>query len=282
MSAGRLCVRCRLRDGGIAHRLDVDARFSEIGAVAGKGSQARRAELVSAFFGQATDAEQTFLRRLLGGELRQGALLGVMADAVAKRPTSRSRGRRAAMLGGYLPAVAAAALTAGEAALDQFTLRSASPSVRCSRRPLPASPRRSNVSAVQRFSRPSWTGRECRFTVPATPSGSTREASTTSPPATRGVEATLALPVTDLIADARRSHCGPTAVPTVSRSPRPGSAVRSTSPRPGSPATVGVRLRPLHLDGADLLDLPTSEPVAALDAIVPASHRVDRLITDDA
>jgi DNA ligase 1 len=61
--------------------LDVDARLSEIGAVAGKGSQARRAELVSGLFGQATDAEQTFLRRLLGGELRQGALLGVMGAA---------------------------------------------------------------------------------------------------------------------------------------------------------------------------------------------------------
>ena len=56
--------------------LDVDARFSEIGKVAGKGSQARRAELVTGLFSQATDAEQTFLRRLLGGELRQGALLG--------------------------------------------------------------------------------------------------------------------------------------------------------------------------------------------------------------
>ena len=38
----------------------------------------------------------------------------------------------------------------------------------------------------------------------------------------------------------------------------------------------------LHLDGADLLDLPTSERVAALDAIVPKAHRVDRLITADA
>jgi DNA ligase-1 len=38
----------------------------------------------------------------------------------------------------------------------------------------------------------------------------------------------------------------------------------------------------LHLDGEDLLDRPTSERAAALDAIVPKAHRVDRLITDDA
>ena len=64
--------------------LQVDAAFSEIGGVAGKGSQARRAELVNGLFAAATEREQTFLRRLLGGELRQGALVGVMADAVAK------------------------------------------------------------------------------------------------------------------------------------------------------------------------------------------------------
>ncbi|MCW2565385.1 MAG: ATP-dependent ligase, partial [Mycobacterium sp.] len=64
--------------------LQVDAAFSEIGQVAGKGSQARRADLVNGLFAEATEPEQTFLRRLLGGELRQGALVGVMADAVAK------------------------------------------------------------------------------------------------------------------------------------------------------------------------------------------------------
>ena len=92
--------------------LDVDARFTEIGEVAGKGSQARRAELVAGLFARATDTEQTFLRRLLGGELRQGALVGVMADAVARAADIPAAViRRAAMLGGDLPAVAAAALT---------------------------------------------------------------------------------------------------------------------------------------------------------------------------
>src|ERR1700755_3302638 len=105
-----------------------DAAFSEIGRVAGKGSQARRAELVNGLFAAATEPEQTFLRRLLGGELRQGALVGVMADAVAKAADVRAPVlRRAAILGGDLPAVAAAALTGGEAALDQFTLKVGQP-----------------------------------------------------------------------------------------------------------------------------------------------------------
>ncbi|MGC2652657.1 MAG: ATP-dependent DNA ligase, partial [Mycobacterium sp.] len=62
---------------------EVDATFSEIGAIVGKGSQARRSERVVALFSAATETEQTFLRRLLSGELRQGALTGVMSDAVA-------------------------------------------------------------------------------------------------------------------------------------------------------------------------------------------------------
>jgi len=102
----------------------VDATFSTIGAVSGKGSQARRAELLAGLFASAAEVEQTFLRRLLTGELRQGALAGVMADAVAAAAQIPAAAvRRAAMLGGDLPAVAAAALTGGAVALDAFTLR---------------------------------------------------------------------------------------------------------------------------------------------------------------
>ncbi len=102
----------------------VDATLSTIGAVSGKGSQSRRAELVTELFSAATEVEQTFLRRLLTGELRQGALIGVMADAVAAAAEIPAAVvRRAAMLGGALPAVAAAGLSGGVAALDAFTLQ---------------------------------------------------------------------------------------------------------------------------------------------------------------
>lgn len=102
----------------------VDVRFTRIGTVSGKGSQALRAELVRDLFATATDVEQTFLRRLLGGELRQGALTGVMADAVARASgIPAAEVRRAAMLAGDLPAVAAAALTGGRDALAEFRLQ---------------------------------------------------------------------------------------------------------------------------------------------------------------
>ena len=63
---------------------DVDQIFDEVAVTSGKGSAARRSELLGGLFGKATKAEQDFLLRLLTGELRQGALEGIMLDAIAK------------------------------------------------------------------------------------------------------------------------------------------------------------------------------------------------------
>src|SRR5580693_5356646 len=103
--------------------LGVDASFSEIGAVVGQGSVAERKRLVDEVLGAATAEEQYFLVRLLSGELRQGALDGVMTEAVAKAsqiPVALVR--RAVMLRGSLPAVAEAALDGGADALSSFGL----------------------------------------------------------------------------------------------------------------------------------------------------------------
>src|SRR5579863_8122627 len=102
---------------------EVDAAFSAIGAVAGKGSAAARKALVGELFGRATSAEQRFLLGLLSGELRQGALEGVMTDAVARAASVPVADvRRAMMLRGSLGAVAAAALAGGSSALAAFGL----------------------------------------------------------------------------------------------------------------------------------------------------------------
>src|SRR5271165_7259875 len=102
---------------------EVDAAFSAIGAVAGKGSAAARKALVGELFSRATPAEQRFLVGLLSGELRQGALEGVMTDAVARAASVPVADvRRAMMLRGSLGAVAAAALAGGRDALGAFGL----------------------------------------------------------------------------------------------------------------------------------------------------------------
>ncbi|MFI0509615.1 DNA ligase-1 [Streptomyces canus] len=101
----------------------VDALLSELGKVAGAGSQAERARLVGALMGAATEGEQRFLLGLLTGEVRQGAL-----DAVAVEGLARATGappadvRRAVMLAGSLQTVAEALLTDGPPALERFRL----------------------------------------------------------------------------------------------------------------------------------------------------------------
>jgi ATP-dependent DNA ligase I len=103
--------------------LGVDASFSEIGAVVGPGSVAERKRLVDEVMGAATIEEQYFLVRLLSGELRQGALDGVMTEAVARASeVPVAQVRRAVMLRGSLPAVAEAALDGGADALSSFGL----------------------------------------------------------------------------------------------------------------------------------------------------------------
>jgi len=103
---------------------EVDAAFDLIAAAAGTGSASVRADRLRQLLGRATRSEQDFLIRLLFGELRQGALEGVLMDAVARASTIPSpQIRRAAMLAGDLAPVARAALTGGPAALAQFILR---------------------------------------------------------------------------------------------------------------------------------------------------------------
>ena len=97
------------------------------------------------------------------------------------------------------------------------------------------------------------------------------------------VDATLALPVTDLIADAEAIALRPDKRPhrfqvTASRF---GRSVDIAAARVAQPLSMFV-FDLLHLDGSDLIDLPAKERIAAMDAVVPELHRVDRLVTDDA
>ena len=88
----------------------VDEALDTLAAIGGAGSQARRSQALEDLFGRATTAEQWFLRRLLVGELRQGALAGVVTDAVARSAdVPQAAVRRAVMLAGDLPHVASVA-----------------------------------------------------------------------------------------------------------------------------------------------------------------------------
>lgn len=99
---------------------DVDRVITEIEEATGSGSATTRKQLLSELLGRATQEEAEFLRRLFTGELRQGALAGLMADAVAKAAgVSGEIARRALMLSGDLPRMAEIAMTSGEDGLRE-------------------------------------------------------------------------------------------------------------------------------------------------------------------
>jgi ATP-dependent DNA ligase I len=264
--------------------LGVDATFAAIGAVSGKGAQARRAELVAGLFAAATETEQAFLARLLGGELRQGALAGIMADAVAKAAGIPAAAvQRAAMLGGDLPAVAAAGLSGGAAALDAFTLRAGRPVS-----PMLAQTATGVADALERHggttifeakldgARVQIHRRGDEVTV------YTRSLDDVTARLPEVVEATLALPATDLIADGEAIALRPDNRPhrfqvTASRFGRSVDVAAALAAQRLSVFFFDI----LHCDGLDLLDAPTADRLAALDALVPPAHRVDRLTTSD-
>lgn len=260
----------------------VDAIFTDIGAVTGQGSVARRAALLDGLFGAATEPEQAFLRRLLGGELRQGALGGVMVDAVAAAAAIPAPAiRRAAVLGGDLPAVAAAALTGGAAALDEFSLQVGQPIS-----PMLAHTATGVEDALERLGgtaifeakldgvRVQIHRRGDRVTV------YTRSLDDITDRLPEVVEAALSLPVREFIADGEAIALRPDGRPhrfqvTSARLGRRGDITAAAAAQPLSVFLFDL----LHVDGEDLIDAPTVERADRLASIVPDSLRVDRLHT---
>ena len=107
---------------------DIDSRLDALAQLRGAGSAPRRAAALGTLFAQATHEEQQFLLHLLAGELRQGALEGLMVEAIAAAadlPVSEVR--RAAMYAGSLGSVAHSALTQGRAGLRALPARAVRP-----------------------------------------------------------------------------------------------------------------------------------------------------------
>ena len=203
-----------------------------------------------------------------------------MADAVARAAgISAPTVRRAAMLRGDLPAVAAAALTRGADALDEFTLQVGQPVG-----PMLAQTATGVVDALEKLGGTAvFEAKLDGARVQIHRSGDdvriyTRSLDDVTARLPEVVEATLALPVHALIADGEAIALRPDGRP---------ERFQVTASRFGRATPTQKRLSVfffdlLHLDGTDLLDAPTTQRAAALDAVVPATQRVDRLHTSDA
>jgi DNA ligase-1 len=106
----------------------VERRFVALAGTKGKGSTEARSSQLRELFALATELEAEFLVRLIVGELRQGALLGIMFDAVANAANlPPARVRRAAMFGVSISEVAQTAIAQGEVGLEQYHLKTLSP-----------------------------------------------------------------------------------------------------------------------------------------------------------
>ncbi|WP_253890668.1 ATP-dependent DNA ligase [Actinokineospora diospyrosa] len=253
----------------------VDQALTALAETSGKGSTATRRALLDDLFGAATTAEQRFLIALLTGELRQGALEGVMLDAVAKAAEAPVPAvRRAFMLSGRLPATAAIALTGGD--LSAIGLQLHRPV-----RPMLAAPGSSLADALTQLTPCAIEYKldGARIQVHKTPDRVTiytrtlREITDSVPEL---VSLVRALPCSTVVLD------GETLALSDDGRPRP---FQETMSRFGSTVEEQVKallLRPyffdcLHLDGKDLIDLPLRDRAAALRRAV-GEHVIPGLV----
>jgi len=257
--------------------LDTDAAIGELRGISGSGSGRRRAAALAALLGRATADEQHFLIRLLGGELRQGALEGVMLEAVAAAAEVPAADvRRAFMLSGQLPETAAAALTGGSAALAAFRLEVGRPL-----RPMLASPAGTLAEALGELGACSVEHKLDGARIQVHRNGDEVHVYTrTLREITRQVPELVAL-VRELPCSATVLD-GETLALTDSGRPRP---FQETMARFGAQSPRDEVLQPyffdcLHLDGADLVDEPLRDRLAALDRVA-AGHRIPARRTSD-
>ncbi|ACL40557.1 DNA ligase I, ATP-dependent Dnl1 [Pseudarthrobacter chlorophenolicus A6] len=256
---------------------DLDAALDRLQALAGAGSAAERAATLRGLTAAATEREQAFIGGVLLGELRTGALEGVLTDAVA-RAAERSveAVRRAAMLSGDLGSTALLALTGTAAELDAVGLKVGRPV-----QPMLAGTGASVTAALETTGEASVEYKLDGARIQVHRSGGdvrifTRTLAEVTHRLPEVVEVVRGFPVHDVILDGETLALGEDGAP------RP---FQETMSRFGADAARTTVLHPwffdvLHIDGRDLLDEPLSERIKVLEAIAPA-HRIPGEITAD-
>lgn len=263
--------------------LEVDRTLDRFAAVKGPGSERARREILSDLLGRATRDEQQFLIGLLGGELRQGALEGIMLDAVAKASgIPAERIRRAAMLAGSVQAVAPAVLEDGERGLAQFDIQLFRPV-----QPMLAQTAEDIGSALDELGD---TALEYKFDgarVQAHKSGDevrifSRGSRDVSGAVPEVVEAVRKLPAKDLILDGEVLSLDPEGRPRPFQISmrRFGRKLDIDRVQADLPMTA-FWFDTLYTDGAPIIDEPQAKRFETLTRTVPESNIVPHLVTSD-
>jgi len=260
---------------------EVDSVFEQLKTTKGRGSASQRAELLDALFGKATAEEQDFLVRLIVGELRQGALEGVMLEALASASgVPAALVRRAVMIGGGIAPAARAALTQGQAGLERFAIRPMRPIL-----PMLAQPAASPEAAIAALGEAAFEWKLDGARVQVHKSGDevrvfTRTLNDVTAAVPEVVEAARKAAATELILDGEAIALRPDGRPhpfqtTMRRIGRKGddSSLRETLP-------ISVFFFDCLFHGEPLIDRPLRDRRRVLEQVVPETSRW--LVTADA
>jgi DNA ligase-1 len=262
---------------------DVDGMLERVASTTGSGSTAQRKRLLHDLLSRATAPEQDFLMRLLFGELRQGALEGLMQEAIARAAgVALAEVRRAAMVAGGLAPVAAAALSEGVAGLRRFSLKLFQPLL-----PMLAQPAADVEDAMAQLQTAALDWKLDGARVQVHKAGDdvriySRSLNDVSAAVPEVVDALRAVPADTLILDGETIALGPGGAPqpfqvTMRRFGRRLNVEEARAALPLSVFFFDV----LHRDGQDLLDRPAQERFSALESAVPPQLLVPRMVTTD-
>ncbi|HEX3263009.1 MAG TPA: ATP-dependent DNA ligase [Solirubrobacterales bacterium] len=254
---------------------DLDRAIGAVQVTTGRGSAGKRREVLGELLGRATEGEADFIKRLFTGELRQGALAGLMTDAIAKATGVRVElVRRALMLSGDLTRTAEIAIAAGEDGLRAVGFELFRPIL-----PMLASTAPGVPEAIEGFARSSveWKLDGIRIQVHRRDQEIriyTRNLNDITDALPGIVSAARVLPVSQAVLDGEAlwmSERGPAAFQdTVSR-------IDGTAAPEG---IVTFLFDLLHVDGEDLLDFPLEVRAARLESIAPRL-KIPSVITSD-
>jgi DNA ligase-1 len=254
---------------------ELDRAIAEVQQTTGSGSAARRKQILGELLGRATQQEADFAKRLFTGELRQGALAGLMVDAISKAAgVSGGIVRRALMLSGDLTRTAEIAITKGEEGLREVGFEIFRPIL-----PMLASTAASVSDAVESFERSSveWKLDGIRIQIHCrgdTIRIYTRNLNELTHALPGIVDAVRRLAVTQAVFDGEALWMGEHG---------PAAFQDTVSQLDSEAAPEGIvtfLFDLLHLDGDDLLDTPLEERAARLEAVAP-HLRIPSVVTSD-
>jgi DNA ligase-1 len=270
------------REGEPLTLSEVDERLQGVAAESGAGSADRRLRGLRALLSRTDERGRLLLSQLLIGEVRQGALDGLVAEAIARAAgLAPAAVRQAVMYAGDLGEVAQAALTEGAPGLSRFSLRLLSPVA-----PMLASPAADVEEALDRLGEAAFEYKLDGARIQVHKAGDTvrvftRQLQDVTPRVPEVVEWARTLPVGEAVVE------GEAIVLRADGRPQP---FQVTMRRLGRTKDVEAARRDLplssfffdclHLEGeGPLVALPYAERLARLRRTVPETSLLPRVVT---